>query len=182
MCRLAGERAGLRRSQGSTRRCWEGARQIYLHPTGTVTGCLRWQEQRACALAQGADGTPRELEKFISKTKESSKLQQGCEDLLMHQTRGIPEVCEMREEIGVLLSKAEPGQEGAWCLQEGPGSTGVSGGRESSCASHLHPRQAELGDNPMMLSCAKGPPSSRHPFPLEIIPERRNLKETLIFG
>lgn len=141
MCRLAGERAGLRRSQGSTRRCWEGARQIYLHPMGTATGRLRWQsrqEQRACALAQGADGIPRELEKLISKTKESSKLLQGCEDLLMHQTRGIPEVCEMRGEIGDLLSKAGPGQEGAWCLQEGPGSTGTSGGREGSCASHLH--------------------------------------------
>lgn len=139
MCGLAGERVGLRQSQGSTRRCWEGARQIHLHPTGTVTGCLRWQERRACALAQGADGTPRELEKLISKTKESSKLQQGCEDLLMHQTWGIPGVGERRGEIGVLLSKAGLGQEGGRCLWEGPGSRGTSGGREGSCASHLHP-------------------------------------------
>lgn len=144
MCRLAGETAGLRQSQGSTRRCWEAVRQIRLHPTGASTGCLCWQrqqEQRARAPAQGADGIPQELEKLISKAKENSKLQQGCEDLLMHHTRGNPEVPEVQGEIRVLLSKVGPGHEGAQCLREGPGSTGTSGGREGSWASH---RQSPL--------------------------------------
>lgn len=99
-----------------------------------------------CALAQGADGTARELEKLINKTKASSKLQHGYEEL-----------CEMKGETEVLLSKAGPVQEGAWSLQGGPGSMGTSGGREGSCASHLHPGQAELGANPRMLSLGTAP-------------------------
>lgn len=59
----------------------------------------------------------------------------------------------MQVEIGVLLPKAGAGQEGAWCLQEGPDSTSTPGRRGGSCAPHLHPRQAELGDNPMMMLC-----------------------------
>lgn len=81
--------------------------------------CQGLPEQRAGALAPGADGTARELEKLISRTTESSKLQEGCEDLPKRQPGQPRRTGAVRRERALGLGAA-PGREGAWGLSMEP--------------------------------------------------------------
>lgn len=178
MCRLAGGEAGLQQRSGKHQKVLGGSKAETSSSHGS---CQR--------LAGAASMCPRTRGRWHTMRWRTSLARQGKAASCSGAVRigsctrpGAPQgyvgckertgSCSLRQDLGKRVLGIFRNVLAQWACQ-----------KEGEVAAHptLHPQQAELADSPMMLPCAKGPCSSRHPLPTGDNPRKENPEQAASF-